>query len=41
VNQTIVIRPSVNFRVDMDRAQRAGFTVKDVGEIESAISEKG
>ncbi len=33
VNQTIVIGPSVNFRVDMEKAQRAGFTVKEVGDI--------
>jgi len=37
VNQTIVIGPSVNFRVDREKAQRAGFTVQNVGDIESAI----
>ena len=37
VNQTIVIGPAVNFRVDMDKAQRAGFTVQNVGDIQSAI----
>ena len=30
VNQTIVVGPAVNFRVDPERAQRAGFGVKDV-----------
>jgi CzcA family heavy metal efflux pump len=37
VNQTIVIGPSVNFRVDVEKAGRAGFGVKDVAAIESAI----
>jgi len=37
VNQTIVIGPSINFRVDQEKAQRAGFGVKDVAQIESAI----
>lgn len=37
VNQTIVIGPSVNFRVDQQRAGRAGFGVKDVAAIESTI----
>src|SRR5207249_1271987 len=37
VNQTIVIGPSINFRVDREKAQRAGFTVQNVGDIESAI----
>jgi CzcA family heavy metal efflux pump len=37
VNQTIVIGPSINFRVDQEKAQRAGFGVKDVAEIESAM----
>jgi multidrug efflux pump subunit AcrB len=37
VNQTIVIGPAVNFRVDMDKAARAGFGVKDVADLEGAI----
>ncbi|MBI1738486.1 MAG: efflux RND transporter permease subunit, partial [Acidobacteria bacterium] len=37
VNQTLVIGPSVNFRVNPEKAQRAGFAVTDVAEIESAI----
>ncbi len=37
VNQTIVIGPSVNFRVDLDKAQRAGLGVKEVAQAESAI----
>jgi CzcA family heavy metal efflux pump len=37
VNQTIVIGPSMNFRVDLEKAQRAGFGVKDVAALESAI----
>ena len=37
VNQTIVIGPSVNFRVDLQKAERAGFGVKEVADIESAI----
>jgi len=37
VNQTFVIGPSVNFRVDLDKAQRAGFRVDDVAGIESAL----
>jgi multidrug efflux pump subunit AcrB len=37
VNQTIVVGPAVNFRVDPERAQRAGFGVKDVAALESAI----
>ncbi|MGA2328927.1 MAG: efflux RND transporter permease subunit [Bryobacteraceae bacterium] len=37
VNQTIVVGPSVNFRVDPEKAQRAGFGVKDVAALESAI----
>ena len=37
VNQTIVIGPSVNFRVDLEKAQRAGFSVADVAGIESTI----
>ncbi len=37
VDQTLVIGPSVNFRVNPEKAQRAGFAVTDVAEIESAI----
>jgi len=37
VNQTFVIGPAANFRVDLEKAQRAGFTVRDVADLESAI----
>jgi CzcA family heavy metal efflux pump len=37
VNQTIVIGPSVNFRVDPEKAQRAGFGVRDVADIQAAM----
>ena len=37
VNQTIVIGPAINFRVDPAKAQRAGFSITDVANIESAI----
>ena len=37
VNQTIVIGPAINFRVDPERARRAGFGVRDVADLESAI----
>ena len=37
VNQTIVIGPAVNFRVDLAKASRAGFTVRDVSALEAAI----
>jgi CzcA family heavy metal efflux pump len=37
VNQNLVIGPAVNFRVNVEKAQRAGFSVSDVAEIESAI----
>ncbi len=37
VNQTIVIGPAVNIRVDLEKAARAGFGVKDIAEQESAI----
>ncbi|MCC6364265.1 MAG: efflux RND transporter permease subunit [Bryobacterales bacterium] len=37
VNQTIVIGPSVNFRVDPVKAERAGFGVKDVADLEAAV----
>jgi CzcA family heavy metal efflux pump len=37
VNRTIVIGPAVNFRVDPDKAMRAGFGVKDVADIQAAM----
>ncbi len=37
VNQTIVIGPAINFRVDPEKARRAGFGVRDVADLESAI----
>ena len=37
VNQTIVIGPSVNFRVDPEKASRAGFGVNDVANLEAAM----
>jgi Cu/Ag efflux pump CusA len=37
VNQNFVIGPAVNFRVDLDKAGRAGFGVADVANLESAI----
>ncbi len=37
VNQTIVIGPAINFRVDLAKAQRAGFSVADVANLEAAI----
>lgn len=36
-NQTVLIGPSMNFRIDMDRAQRAGFDVRSVANLEAAI----
>ena len=36
-NRTVVIGPSVNFRVDQVKAERAGFGVNDVANLESAI----
>ncbi|MBI4906392.1 MAG: efflux RND transporter permease subunit [Acidobacteria bacterium] len=36
-NQTILIGPGVNFRVDLEKAGRAGFGVKDIAELGSAI----
>jgi CzcA family heavy metal efflux pump len=36
-NQTIVIGPAINFRVDPENARRAGFGVRDIAEVESAI----
>jgi multidrug efflux pump subunit AcrB len=37
VNQTIVIGPALNFRVDAEKAHRAGFGVHDVADLQSAI----
>lgn len=37
VNWTVGVGPSVNFRVDSEKAQRAGFNVQDVAALESAI----
>lgn len=37
VNQTIVIGPAINFRVDIEKAQRAGFSVADVANLEAAV----
>jgi CzcA family heavy metal efflux pump len=37
VNQTFVIGPAVNFRVDLEKAQRAGFGVRDVADLQAAI----
>lgn len=37
VNRTIVIGPAVNFRVNLEKAQRAGFGVREVADLESAI----
>jgi len=37
VNQTIVIGPSLNFRVDPEKARLAGFGVKDVADIQAAM----
>ncbi len=37
VNRNVVIGPTVNFRVDPQKARRAGFEVGDVAAIEAAI----
>ncbi len=37
VNRTVVIGPSVNFRVDPEKALRAGFGVQDVANLGTAI----
>ncbi|MBI3473155.1 MAG: efflux RND transporter permease subunit [Candidatus Solibacter usitatus] len=37
VNRTIVIGPSVNFRVDPEKARLAGFGVKDVADLQAAM----
>ncbi|MEP7362714.1 MAG: efflux RND transporter permease subunit [Acidobacteriota bacterium] len=36
-NQTIPIGPSLNFRVDMEKAQRAGFSVQDIANLQEGI----
>jgi CzcA family heavy metal efflux pump len=36
-NRTIPIGPTVNFRVDMEKALRAGFRVQDVADLQAAI----
>jgi len=37
VNQNFVIGPAVNFRVNLEKAQRAGFGVRDVADLEGQI----
>jgi CzcA family heavy metal efflux pump len=37
VNQTVVIGPSLNFRVDSEKARLAGFGVKDVADLQAAM----
>jgi len=37
VNQSVVIGPQVNFRVDPEKAHRAGFSVSDVADLEAGI----
>lgn len=37
VNQNIVIGPAINFRVNTENASRAGFSVQNVADLESAI----
>lgn len=37
VNRTVVIGPSRNFRVDLEKAARAGFGVQDVLDLQAAI----
>ncbi len=37
VNRTVVIGPSLNFRVDPEKAQRAGFGVQDVASLATAM----
>ncbi len=36
-NRTIVIGPSMNFRVDQEKARMAGFGVKDVADLQAAM----
>ncbi len=37
VNRTVVIGPSVNFRVDPEKARLAGFGVKDIADLQAAM----
>ncbi len=37
VNRTIVIGPSINFRVDPEKARMAGFGVQDVADLQAAM----
>jgi len=37
VNQTIVIGPSINFRVDSEKARLAGFGAKDIADLQAAM----
>ncbi len=37
VNQNVVIGPAVNFRVDPVKAARAGFSVRDVADLQAAM----
>ncbi|MDQ2948609.1 MAG: efflux RND transporter permease subunit [Acidobacteriota bacterium] len=37
VNENFVIGPTVNFRVDQDKAMRAGFTTQQVADLETAV----
>ncbi|MBZ5499333.1 MAG: efflux RND transporter permease subunit [Acidobacteriia bacterium] len=37
VNQTFVIGPAANFRVDLQKAQLAGFSVQNIADLEAAI----
>ena len=36
-NRTTVIGPAVNYRVDPDKAERAGFTVQNIADIQAAM----
>ncbi len=36
-NRTVLIGPAVNFRIDPEKAMRAGFGVKDVADIQAAM----
>jgi CzcA family heavy metal efflux pump len=36
-NQTVPIGPSMNFRVDPERARQAGFDVKDIADLEATM----
>ncbi len=37
VNQNVVVGPAVNFRVNPVAAQRAGFSIQDIADLESAM----